>query len=103
MGDNECHIDRYFHTDLAHAETQEAEVKARVIFKFNWKIRVKTIDGRVYALERDAAQFLNPALQWGDMGELVFDKARNKMRFIVDAVESSLTPKPPADIITPSN
>lgn len=76
-------------------------MKAKVLSKMKGKLKILLEDSRILIFEADVAKLLNPALQWGDTGELFMDDSRGRMRFIIDAVENDLTPVPPADIITP--
>lgn len=59
-------------------------------------------DGRILQLSAEVAKALNPAMRWGDTGELYPDQKKRRWRFRIDS--SDVLPiEIPRDIITPQS
>ena len=60
-------------------------MRAKVIFKFEGKVKLQLENGSIVILPPNQAHQLNPCIQLGDTGTLVQDTLRNRSRFILDA------------------
>ena len=77
-------------------------MRAKVIWKFGGKAKMRLEDGRILSLNEQEIRSLNCAMRWGDEGELV-QLPDGKVKFRIDAIEADLRPVPtPAIIQTPT-
>ena len=78
-------------------------MRAKVIWKFGGKAKLRVEDGRVMLLDQQQINALNCAMRRGDEGQL-FQMPDGKVKFRIDADEVDLRPVPtPAIIQTPTD
>lgn len=78
-------------------------IKAKVIWRFGGKAKLRAEDGRVMLLDQQQINALNRAMRRGDEGQLI-QMPDGKVKFRIDADEVDLRPVPtPAIIQTPTD